>query len=356
MSPLAGMKDADAVKSEAAVPPRPRHWKRLAQNLGLSFATFLLCFAVAEGVLRLCGYGDLIIYQPDPVLYWKPKPNQDCYTKIGHLPVHVNSLGTRGPEFQVAKPPNTLRILSLGDSRTFGWGLRESETYSDRLRQLLQAKCGATRKVEVINAGVNAWSYPQMLAYFRETGLGFHPDIVILGEANLWTQFSDRNSPQFVKAFMRRVWLKNFLRHFAIYHYVVEVKLKSFYERYRTKFIPVDPNQDPLFKAEQRKHPNALFRDAINDLCKLALSNGIKPVLLYLPTLDELESTNVSPVLKIKRQVSRELHLPLVDPTAALKPGLKGLYLEADPVHLNARGNKIVAQELFEAVSHLNAP
>ena len=208
---------------------KPRRWKRLAQNVVLFIATFLLCAVVVESILRLSGYGNLTIYEPDPFLYWKPRPNQDCFTKIGHRPVHINSLGTRGPEFRPKKPRGTLRILSLGDSRTFGWGLSEPETYSDRLRQLLQAKCGDSRKVEVINAGVNAWSYAQMQAYFKRTGRRYHPDIVVLAEANLWTQFSARNDPRFVHQFMRRVWLKNFLRHFAIYNYVVEVKLKSFY-------------------------------------------------------------------------------------------------------------------------------
>ncbi len=119
---------------------------------------------------------------------------QDCYTKIDHKPVHINSQGTRGPEFQVEKPPGTLRIVSLGDSRTFGWGLTEAETYSGGLQRLLQEKFGSQKKVEVINAGVNAWSYPQMLVYFRDIALKYQPDIVILGDANYWTQFSEKNN------------------------------------------------------------------------------------------------------------------------------------------------------------------
>src|SRR6266511_3843525 len=118
----------------------PSRMKRLWQNLALSAASLLVCAALLEMVLRLCGYGNLEIYEPDPVLYWKLKPRQNCYTKIDHKPVHINSHGTRGAEFQAAKPPNTIRILSLGDSRTFGWGLSESETYSGLLEQLLQQR------------------------------------------------------------------------------------------------------------------------------------------------------------------------------------------------------------------------
>ena len=329
--------------------------RRLLQNLALAIGTFLLCVAVCELVLRLRGYGNLEIYQPDPALYWRLKPNQNCYTKIGRRPVHINSQGTRGAEFSPQKPTGTLRVLSLGDSRTFGWGLSESETYTARLQRLLQQQVGSGRTVEAINTGVNAWSYPQMLVYFRETGLRYQPDFVIIGEANLWTQFSEKNSPEFVKKFMTRVRLKNFLRRFALYHYVVEVKLQAFYGKYRTKFIPVDPNQDTLFKEQQQKDPDALFRSAIEGLCHVALTNHVQPVLLYLPMLTDLQSTNVSSVLRVKRDLSQQLGVPLVDLTADLQPSGKELYLEADPVHLNSRGNELVARRLFELINRLSA-
>ena len=327
--------------------------KRLLQGLALSLTSLALFLVACEIALRIAGYGNLEIYEPDPSLYWKLKPNQDCLTKIGRKPVHINSHGTRGAEFETRKPPGTFRVLSLGDSRTFGWGLTEAETYSSQLRVLLQEKAGAGKKIEVINAGVNAWSYPQMLVYFRDTGLRFQPDVVVLAEANLWTQFSDRNSPEFVRRFTWRVWLKNFLRRFAIYHWVVEVQLKEFYERHRTNFIPVDPKQDPMFREQQQSDPEAVFRSAIEELCKTALTSGVKPVLLYLPALEDLGPTNNSCALKVKRGISAGLGVPLVDLTVDFRPLGKDLYLEADPVHPNPRGNQIIARRLFEAVDKL---
>ena len=307
-------------------------------------------------MLRLCGYGNLEIYEPDPALYWKLKPGQDCYTKVGHKPVHINSHGTRGPEFQTAKPPNTLRILCLGDSRTFGWGLSEAETYCGMLAHLLQEQVGDQKRIEVINAGVNAWSYAQMRAFFRNYGLRQEPDYVVLGGANLWTQFSEKSSPEFIKKFMGRVRLKNFLRRFALYHFIVEVQLREVYQRYRTRFIPVDPAQDALFKEQQQKDPDAFFRAEIQELCRLAVEKKVKPVVLYLPTLDEMNSTNFSRDLRAKIAVSREVNIPLVDLTADLAPGGKSLYLEADAVHLNAKGNEIIARRLFQAITNRVSP
>jgi len=329
--------------------PRCKH---LLQGLALSLTSVVLFLVACEITLRVAGYGNLEIYEPDPSLYWKLKPNQDCFTKIGRKPVQINSHGTRGPEFETAKPANTFRILSLGDSRTFGWGLTEAETYSTQLQVLLQEKAAAGRRIEVINAGVNAWSYPQMLVYFRDIGLRYQPDVVVLADANLWTQFSEKNSAEFVRKLMWRVRLKNFLRRFAFYHWLVEVQLSEFYYRHRTKFIPVDPKQDRLFKEQQRSDPEAVFRSAIEELCKTALTNGVTPVLLYLPTLEDLDPTKASTVLKVKRAISASLRVPLVDLTADFQPFGKNLYLEADPVHPNAHANEIVARRLFEAVNH----
>ncbi len=308
---------------------------------------------VCEIILRLNGYGNLEIYQPDPLLYWRLKPNQDCFTKVDHKPVHINSHSTRGADFETVRPPNTIRILSLGDSRTFGWGVSDSETYSERLRSMLEKSNGGKEKVEVINAGVNAWSYPQILVYFREIALQYHPDVVILADANFWTQFSEKNSPEFVEKFMNRVRLKNFLRHFAIYHYVIEVKLKDFYERHRDKFIPVDPNNDSMFKEQQQKDPNAVFRSAIEGICQVAQSNRIKPVLVFIPTLADFATTNSPSILEVKAEVGKSLNVPLLDLRTAMRPELNSLYLEGDPVHFNQRGNEIIASQLFEVLTNL---
>src|SRR6266513_5823774 len=179
---------------DPTVHPRSR-LKTWLQNMAVMTGSFFLCFIVLEISLRIAGYGNLEIYEPDAKLYWKLKPNQNCYTKVDRKPVHINSHGTRGRDFQTAKPPNTVRILCLGDSRTFGWGHSEPETYCGRLERLLQENRATNGQGEVINAGVNAWSYPQIAAFFREIGVHYRPDFVILEGANYWTQFSDRTSP-----------------------------------------------------------------------------------------------------------------------------------------------------------------
>lgn len=345
-----------STKSEPVAPGQPASKaRRLLGNLALSVCSLLIFVGMLEGMLRWMGYGNVEIYQADPLLYWRLKPNQNCYTKVNHRTVHINAQGTRGAEFAVQKPANGLRIVSLGDSRTFGWGLAENETYSGLLEHLLREHLGPNRKVEVINGGVNAWSFPQMLAYFRERALRYQPDYVLVGDANLWTQFSEQNSPQFVRQFMRRVRLKNFLRHFALYHYFIEVKLSEFYQQYRLKFMPVDPAQDTLFKEQQQKDPDAFFRKAIERLCTTALSHHVTPILIYFPTADEGSRPLQSHLRQAKAQISQELKIPFLDLTADLTGPGKSLYLDADPVHFNVEGNELIARRLFQTVTNLVA-
>ncbi|MCK7478322.1 MAG: SGNH/GDSL hydrolase family protein [Candidatus Moduliflexus flocculans] len=57
-------------------------------------------------------------------------------------------------------------------------------------------------------------------------------------------------------------------------------------------------------------------------------------------------------MLRLKSDVARRLNVPLVDLTADVAAQGKALYLEADPVHLNAAGNAIVARRLFESMTN----
>jgi lysophospholipase L1-like esterase len=328
----------------------PSRLKRVLQNTTLVCFSLLLFFCFLEVCFRLAGYGNLEIYQPDPKLFWKLLPSQNCYTKVGHKPVHINSKGTRGRDFAKDKPENVYRILSLGDSRTFGWGLSEAETYSGVLESLLQDQFGDKLKIEVINAGVNAWSYGQMYAYLRDVGMKYRPDMVILAEANPWTQFSEAKSKKFVDSMARRVWLKNLLRRSAIYHYLIEVKLQKYYSKYRTKFIPVDPDKDQFFKEQQTLSPGLFFEDQILRICELLKANRIKGVMVYIPNEGLFSSSQKSSILQIKEQMSERYNIPLLNLSADFADSKKKLFLPDDPVHPNAEGNKIIAIRLVNLI------
>jgi hypothetical protein len=98
--------------------------------------------------------------------------------QLGSNRVSLNSNGHRDDESPVQKPPRERRILALGDSVTFGWGVNQGEDFPARLEALLRQQSDSAW--QVINAGVNGYNSEQEAAYFAAEGILFEPDIVLL--------------------------------------------------------------------------------------------------------------------------------------------------------------------------------
>lgn len=94
--------------------------------------------------------------------------------------IHINSLGYRDDEFSV-RTGGAYRVLAVGDSFTFGWGVEAEETYAAGLERALAAR-GLSRPVEVINAGFAACYSPDTYyLYLKREGLALQPDLVVVG-------------------------------------------------------------------------------------------------------------------------------------------------------------------------------
>ncbi|WP_339911822.1 SGNH/GDSL hydrolase family protein [Symmachiella dynata] len=95
----------------------------------------------------------------------KPSETQQSPT-VGETPgvtVRINSLGLRGDEIVVPKPPGVYRIVCLGDERTLATEVPEEETFTGQLEALLQQY--TRQRVEVVNAGVPG--YCPLLSYLQ---------------------------------------------------------------------------------------------------------------------------------------------------------------------------------------------
>jgi len=92
---------------------------------------------------------------------------------------HINRWGLRGPDFDEAKRPGCVRILMIGDSTTFGTGVRDEAAYPEVVRRLLAARLPG-RCIEVINAGVGSYHSYQQLLRTRDLYVRFHPDVVTI--------------------------------------------------------------------------------------------------------------------------------------------------------------------------------
>jgi hypothetical protein len=93
--------------------------------------------------------------------------------------ISVNSKGLRDREYEYPKSRGTKRILCLGDSFTFGYGVQAEDTYAKVLERLLNAESQGSTTWEVMNAGVCGTGPAHQLAYFETEGHRYNPDIVV---------------------------------------------------------------------------------------------------------------------------------------------------------------------------------
>lgn len=94
-------------------------------------------------------------------------------------PVTTNARGFRDRTIAFEKPARTVRIVGLGDSIMFGWGVREEEGYLRVLGRLLQAKYPANTW-EVVNTAVPGYNTVMEVETLKEKGLRHQPDLVVI--------------------------------------------------------------------------------------------------------------------------------------------------------------------------------
>ncbi|MCP4608360.1 MAG: hypothetical protein GY845_06565 [Planctomycetes bacterium] len=117
------------------------------------------------------------IFTEDSELGWKLRPNAE--NRWGGKWIKINSKGLRGPELDYAKNPNAIRILYLGDSVTFGWGVeRHKDTFPYQIEAVLENDLG--RDIETINSGVGGYATSQEYLYLSREGIKYNPDLVVL--------------------------------------------------------------------------------------------------------------------------------------------------------------------------------
>ena len=121
--------------------------------------------------------GDILrLFERHPTLMWRLRPGLDVEFQTAR--VQIDDLGLRGAATPGPRSDGTLRVLCLGESLCFGWGVELQQTYSERLEVLLARRLGVP--VEVIDAGTPGYTSHQGLTFMEEVGFDLKPDLVTL--------------------------------------------------------------------------------------------------------------------------------------------------------------------------------
>jgi hypothetical protein len=149
----------------------------------LVFASIAVFFICLEVLLSLFWPHKAFIRsyheQYHPTLGWVNKPYADGYFYIKRnirFHRHHNNHGLRSlRDTTYEKPKGIKRILLIGDSFFWGYGVDDEYVISEVMQKL------AGNSVEVLNGAVTGYGTDQELLWLIEYGLKYSPDIVILG-------------------------------------------------------------------------------------------------------------------------------------------------------------------------------
>lgn len=185
---------ADPKTSTNATPP-PISPARRASYAGITLLLLITVVALlAEGVYRLVAAPPEVfdlsgLHEFRPDREWLYRGRAGAAGEIFGTYYEINANGFRGPVHAETNPEDRKRLVVMGDSIAFGFGVDVEETFPRVIETLLASRLPKA-KIEVVNLGVggyNAWNEARLL---EDVGLAYGPDVVLV-------QFSinDLNDP-----------------------------------------------------------------------------------------------------------------------------------------------------------------
>lgn len=290
----------------------------------------------------------------DRQLGWRQKNNFNG--KFLNTPLRTNELGLRN------KPLSEIRnsqkkILVLGPSSTFGWGVEESQAYPAVLQRLLNINYPAVG-IEVVNAGEVGFSSWQGLKFYKEIyPQEFGADILIIAygvnDVDRFRFFY--SSPLADKeefALSKEAWQVS-LQNAALRSNFITFLSRRIYAMVDS-FLSF-PRWTP-----QRRVEDTDFKKNIEELVRAGKVKGAEIILLTsvyrLPGNNpggepQRISRDIAGLNRILEDISVKEAVELVDIDKLLPASEEiGAGMFIDPVHMSAGGHEKIAEELASLI------
>jgi lysophospholipase L1-like esterase len=287
------------------------------------------------------------------------------YAGDGGSSFYVNTRGFVGAEFQEPVSPENIRIVTLGDSCTFGGGT-DRDTYGGQLEIHLH-RIDHTRRYQVINAGIRGLNTEFALRRLVTKVLPLGPDIltVYLGWNDLMKLEprgqAEKPGTAIVARLLDRLWLIKGMRKLIFYY---------------LRPLVSAPITGPASRSGKfRDYRPAVFEENLRRIIQAARDQGTTVVVMTLPSvvsdnmsLDDLHRLNVIfPYFQsaysvgdfvdliaaynrsIRATVAREAML--VDLATEIADRADRRYLFFDTMHPNQAGRVVIAEILARHIS-----
>jgi hypothetical protein len=336
----------------------------LAWLLGIAIASI-----VGEVATRLTGAIDVASVFPrrlltgtdDPRLPYRLRPGAKL--TLQGVPIRVNRFGLRGAEIVHDPGSDARRILVLGDSVAYGWGLAEADTFPVLLGEEL-GRLGLD--AEVLNAAVPGYNTEGALAFLRHTGLSLAPDALVLGVS--LNDFDDTPSLSPLglllagEARADDSWLAAHSEFYFLFRWAAPGLLKRWWwSRTDTERVSDRDEQLGEFLRRQAIASRRRFyaapsgpawqriRHSLEDMRELAAGSGLELAIVIFPEEDQLGSSEseLDPQRHWKT-LCLQLDLRCLDLWSAFARAEGSEALFRDLQHPNALGMRVAASATAE--------
>jgi hypothetical protein len=333
----------------------------------------LVCLGLVEGAGRLViryielkrpsgVFGEKILSHQEPMLGFGLKKglSQD----MGGWNVKTNLLGFRDAEFTFQKPVDEFRIVIVGGSTVFGWGVNESDSLPAILRTKIKTTSG--KKVRVINAGVPWYAswHEAALVFFKV--MEMNPDWIISvdalndtaqGIAPTWEPISHGFLDPPTKVAFSRLHSDSSQRSF-----VSEIlSVSQTFTYFSAKLKSREAVSQGVYHPELwEQYVNLKERiQAIAEARGVRFTTFFQPVIVTGKKLTESEMRNNETNMKLPEfaEVFRKAYLAGEEKALSSKQirifSLKNAFenevetIYIDGQHYNAKGNEILANEIY---------
>lgn len=308
-----------------------------------------------------------IVYQIDPELRYVLAPNQRGWIDDGF--VTTNSLGFRGPEVALPKPAGRFRIVAIGDSVTFGWGVNDDETFFRRLEQLTANRFPG-RDIDFVNLAVGGYDTRQEVGLLRRHVDRLQPDLVLVGlySNDIPEAFDDKGATSDNGQTARILhlnpsstsWMDVQIRKSRALYLGGRIAKRLVHggDWARSGF---SMELDLLSGRDSTELETAWERveKQLDDLHAMAMADRFSVGLVMLPPREQVKGAYPNARYQSQaRGIAERCGFHVVDPMPALAASgthVDALYIPYDRNHPSAAGHDVIAQAIFDSLSRQGA-
>ena len=339
------------------------------RRAGLILMGALLACGGLEIVLRVSdavpevGSPQFSFHESDPYLGWIGKPNVRLRYRRPEFDTLVqhDADGWRLPEPPRPAAP-VRRVLVLGDSFTWGWGVSQGEVFTDRLQAALPPA------VAVVNRGVIGFGTAQeYLLLERELAAHSYDTVVLMFFINDLSDNTDgkdghrpyfelsdgRLLPRNQPALLHSSPVEEFLKTHSRAYLFIELELGLLKRR-----LAGEANDERAYReaaaVDVRNLPGAaVTARLLGEMHRLARDHGAQFFLVYIPQRSEFEGDAPYPYVRavhaLIETIARDEGFPVLDLSAPFharaKSGQSLVY--AVDAHWTPAGHRLAAEVLL---------